>query len=131
MLKYNRLAGDTSQVLLFPLHKIKMSKQYRFFFLNYLSHISLVLTISKVFTILCLLCLCGNREYPCSFQNKSVSSSFKWVPIVIGNGLTTKSYDYIVPRYILFMAKLKGEGRSFWSGKAQLYLLNCILHRER
>ena len=39
-----------------------------------------MLTISKVFTILCLLCLCGNREYPGSFQNKSVSSSFKYVP---------------------------------------------------
>ena len=33
-----------------------------------------MLTISKVFTILCLLCLCGNREYPGSFQNKPVSS---------------------------------------------------------
>ena len=33
-----------------------------------------MLIISKVFTILCLLCLCGNREYPGSFQNKAVSS---------------------------------------------------------
>ena len=39
-----------------------------------------MLIISKVFTILCLLCLCGNREYPVSFQNKAVSSSFKRVP---------------------------------------------------
>ena len=39
-----------------------------------------MLIISKVFTILCLLCLCGNREYPGSFQNKAVSSSFKRVP---------------------------------------------------
>ena len=31
-----------------------------------------MLTISKVLAILCLLCLCGNREYPSSFQNKSV-----------------------------------------------------------
>ena len=38
----------------------------------------LMLIISKKFTIVCLLCLCGNREYPGSFQNKSVSSSFKW-----------------------------------------------------
>ena len=30
--------------------------------------------ISKVFTILCLLCLCGNREYPGSFENKAGSS---------------------------------------------------------
>ena len=27
-----------------------------------------------------LICLCGNREYPVSFQNKLVSSSFPWVP---------------------------------------------------
>ena len=27
--------------------------------------------------ILCLLCLCENREYPGSFQNESVNSSFK------------------------------------------------------
>ena len=43
-----------------------------------------MLIISKVFTILCLLRLCGNREYPGSFQNKAVSSklffqmSAKW-----------------------------------------------------
>ena len=60
-----------------------------------------MLTISKVFTILCLLCLCGNREYPGSFQNKLVSSSFKWVP-----------------KYILSLAKLKREGRLFWNRKA-------------
>ena len=70
-----------------------------------------MLTISKVFTILCLLCLCGNREYPGSFQNKLVSSSFKWVP-----------------KYILFLAKLKGEGRPFWSGQAYIYPLNYLLH---
>ena len=45
-----------------------------------------------------LLCLCGNREDPVSLQNKLVSSSFKWVP-----------------KYILFLAKLKGEGRPFWN----------------
>ena len=33
-----------------------------------------MLIITKVFTILCLLCLCGNREYPGSFQNKAVNS---------------------------------------------------------
>ena len=53
-----------------------------------------MLTISKVFTILCLFCLC--KEYPGSFQNKLVSSSLKWVH-----------------RYILFLAKLKREGRAF------------------
>ena len=60
-----------------------------------------MLTISKVFTILCLLCLCGKREYPGSFQNKSVGFSFK-----------------LVTKYILFLAKLNGEGRPFWSGQA-------------
>ena len=33
-----------------------------------------MLIIGKVFTILCLICLCWNREYPGSFQNKSVNS---------------------------------------------------------
>ena len=36
-----------------------------------------MLTISKVLVILCLLCLCGNRECPGSFQNKSESASFQ------------------------------------------------------
>ena len=44
--------------------------------LNQLLYIGLMLTIGKVFTFL-LLCLCENREYPASFQNKLVSSSFK------------------------------------------------------
>ena len=43
-------------------------------------NIGLMLTINKVFGILCLLCLCWNREYPGSVQNKSLSSSFKWLP---------------------------------------------------
>ena len=30
-----------------------------------------MLTISKVFTFLCLLWLCENREYPGSFQHKN------------------------------------------------------------
>ena len=42
-------------------------------------NIGLMLTINKVFGILCLLCLCWNREYPGSVQNKSLSSSFKWL----------------------------------------------------
>ena len=58
-------------------------------------------TISKKFTIFCLLCLCRNGEYPGSYQNKSLSSSMKFVP-----------------KYILFQAKLKGEGRPFWSRQA-------------
>ena len=39
-----------------------------------------MLIISKVLSILCLLYLGGNREYPGSFQYKAVSSSFKLVP---------------------------------------------------
>ena len=35
-----------------------------------LLHVGLILIISKVFTILCLLCLCSNREYPGKFENK-------------------------------------------------------------
>ena len=51
-----------------------------------------MLTISKMFKFLStLLCQHGNREYPGSFQNKLVYSSFKWVP-----------------KNILFLAKLKG-----------------------
>ena len=86
-----------------------MSKQHRFTLL----HIALMSTISKVFTIFCQLCLCWNREYPGSFQNKSVSASFK-------RG----------SKHILCLAKLKGDGRRFWKGQAQTYPLNCLLHVE-
>ena len=85
------------------LAKDKNEQTTKIYDLNYLLHEGLMLNISKVFTILCLLCLCENREYPGSFQNESVSSSFKRVP-----------------KYILFLNKLKGEGRPFqlWSGQA-------------
>ena len=53
--------------------KIKISKQ-QIYLLKYLLYIGLMLIISNMFSILCLLCLCGNREYPGSFQNKAVSS---------------------------------------------------------
>ena len=86
-----------------------MNKQHRV--ILYLLHIGLMLAISKVLTIFCLLCLCANREYPGSFQNKQVSSSFK-----------------CVSKYILFLTKLKGEGRPFWSGQAYIYPLNYLLH---
>ena len=42
-------------------------------------------------------------EYECQLQNKLVSSSFKWVV-----------------KYILFLDKLKGEGRLFWNGEKHL-----------
>ena len=41
-----------------------------------LLHIGLILIISKVLTILCLLCLCRNREYPGKFQNETVISKY-------------------------------------------------------
>ena len=71
--------------------------------LNYHLHIGLMLTISKVFTILYLLCLCGNRECPGSFQGKFISSTFK-----------------SVPKCILFLVKLKQKGRAFWSGQTNV-----------
>ena len=37
-------------------------------------HVGLILIITKVFTILCLLCLCRNREYPGNFQNETIIS---------------------------------------------------------
>ena len=58
------------RLLFFSLRKIKMSKQ-KIYSLNYLLHIGLMLTIRKMFIILCLLCLSKNREYPGSFQNIS------------------------------------------------------------
>ena len=63
-----------------------------------------------MFTILCLLCLCRNREYPGNFQNK------------------------IVIRKLLFQmsAQVKWEGMPFWSGQeAQIYPLNYLLPRYR
>ena len=55
-----------------------------------------------------------NREYLGNFQNKLLGSSSK-----------------CVPKYILFPAKLKGEVRPFWNGKAEtysLYPMNYLLH---
>ena len=39
-----------------------------------LLHVGIILIISKVFTILCLLCLYRNREYPGNFHNETVIS---------------------------------------------------------
>ena len=44
----------------------------------------------------------GNEEYPWSFQNKLVCSSFKWVS-----------------KYILFLPKLKGERVISWSKQGE------------
>ena len=51
--------------------------QARFMFqikMSNLLHVGLILINSKVFTILCLLCLCRNREYLGNFQSKTVIS---------------------------------------------------------
>ena len=56
-----------------------------------------MLTIIKIFTFCTFstsTLLCENRKYRGSFQNKLVSSTFKWVS-----------------RYILLLAKLKWRGR--------------------
>ena len=54
-----------------------------------------MLIISEVLTILCLLCLYGNKEYPGSFQNKAVSSKL----------------------FFQMNAQVKWEGRPFWKGQ--------------
>ena len=53
----------------------------------------------------------GNREYPGSFEKKLASFSFK-----------------SVPKYILFLFKMKEEGRPFWNRKAKTYPMNYLLH---
>ena len=66
--------------------KIKMSN---------LLHVELILIISKVFTILCLFCLCTNREYTGNFQNQTVISK----------------------PFFQMSAQVKWEGRPFCSGE--------------
>ena len=106
--KYYLVVWDTNQVF-FPYIRWKWVNN-----IDFSSKLSLLyrvnMTITKVFTFLCLLCLCGNKEYPLSFQNKKVSLSFK-----------------LVPMYILFLAKLKGEGRPIWSRKTYIYPPNYLL----
>ena len=33
-----------------------------------------------------------------------------------------------MPKYILFLAKLKGEEKPFWNGKSWTYSMNYLLH---
>ena len=67
------LTGDIqARFLFFSLYKIQMSKQYRF-----ISKLSLTYSANVSHTkcspsSLCLLCLCGNREYP----SKQISKLF-------------------------------------------------------
>ena len=58
-----------------------------------LLHVGLILIISKVFTILCLLCLCRNKEFSGNFQNKTVISKL----------------------FFQMSAQAKWEGMPFWS----------------
>ena len=99
-----------AKFLFFFLHEIKMSKQPYFLSSKLsLTYRIIMLTILAKCSHSCLLCLCGNREYPVNFQNKLVSSSFTWVP-----------------KYILFLAKLKGQGRPFWNGEKHSLTLQTI-----
>ena len=60
-----------------------------------LLHVGLTLIISKVHTILYLLCLGKNREYPGNFQNKRFVSKL----------------------FFQMSAQVKWEWRPFWSGQ--------------
>ena len=55
-----------------------------------------MLTISKVSPCYSY-SACWNRKHPSNFQNKSISSPFKWVS-----------------RHVLLLSKMKGRGRSFF-----------------
>ena len=77
-----------------------------------LLHVRLILFISKLFIILCLLCLCKNREYPGNFQNKSVNSPFN-----------------SASRYILFLPKLQEEERPFLEGCKKGHYISRLSQR--
>ena len=57
-------------------------------------HVGLILIISKVFTILCLLCLCRNRKYPGNFQNETVISKLFFQRV-----LKFYPLNYLLPTY--------------------------------
>ena len=70
------------------------------------SHVRLILIISRVFTNLFLICLCRNREYHGNFQSKTVISK---------------------ELFCQKSAQVKWEGRPFWSGqKAKIYSLDLF-----
>ena len=91
--------------------------------------------ISKVFIFLCLLCLYENREYPSSFQNKSVSliaqaysvpgqtegrreAFLEWTSKYLSFkplSLTCEgNVDYC--KNVIILVKLKGRGKPFLEG---------------
>ena len=78
-----------------------LEMQARFLFFSWqikmsnLLNVGLILIISKVFAILCLLCLCRNREYLGNFQNKTVISKI----------------------FFQISAQVKWEGMPFWTGQ--------------
>ena len=95
MPKYSLLAGDTNHISFsFHLHKmIKMSKQQRF-----ILHTGVVLTLAKC-SPYSFYSACGNRECYGSFQKRISKLLFQ-----------------MSAKYILFLAKLKGEGKPFLEG---------------
>ena len=69
-----------------------------------LLYVRLVLIISKVFTILFLLCLCKNREYTSKFQDETGISKL----------------------FFQMSAQVKWERRPFWSDKKHRFILWTI-----
>ena len=66
-----------------------------------LLHVGLILIISKVFNILCLLCLCRNWEYLGNCQNEAVTSKL----------------------FFKMSAQVKWGGRLFWMDKKHIFNL--------
>ena len=80
--------------------QIKMSNLLR---------VGIILIISKVFTILCLLSLCRNREYPHNFQKNNSNQQ-----ALLSNNMT---------------AQVKWDGMPFRRGQeAQIYSLNYLTY---
>ena len=105
------LLNIQSRFLLFSLYKIEMTKQLWLF----ISKISVTCSVNvnhqqNVQVAVYTACMGRDTEYLGSFQNKLVSSHFKWVP-----------------KYILFLSKLKGEVRSIWKGKCIDFSHDCLL----
>ena len=86
---------------------LEMQARFLFFYwqikMSNLLHVGLILIISKVFTILCLLCLCRNREYRGNFQNKTVISKHLFCQM---------------------SAQVRWERRPFWSGQETISYLH-------
>ena len=107
---YYLLAADTSQVsIYFSLSKIKLIN------IDFLSSklsltYRLMITITKVFTLLSTLPVWEQR-----------------IPWQLSKQ-TGKLFFQTSAKYILFLTKLKGDGRLFWNGKAYTFPMNHLLH---